>query len=363
MDRYDAVLGEAVSAALAAGLRARGVSSPNPPVGAAVLDPAGALIAEGATEPAGGRHAEVVALDAAGERARGGTLVVTLEPCAHTGRTGPCTQRILDAGVARVVYGVTDPNPVAAGGASVLSAAGVSVEQSLMVQAEAAAESLRWWLHRQGTGRPFVTWKYAASLDGYVAAVDGTSRWITSETSRAHAHERRETADAILVGTGTQRADDPTLSARHPDGSPRARSPLACVMGVRDVPADAAIRRSPGGFRHLPTRDPAEALALLPEALHVIVEGGPTVAGAFLDAGLVDEIEAYLAPIILGGGRSITEGAVAATLAEAPRFRIDYQEYLEDDTHLVLLPWSDEQPEFGWSMYPPGTGPAHESEE
>lgn len=358
MGTFDESLRVATQAALAAGERAVGVSSPNPPVGAAVLDAAGNLVATGATEPVGGRHAEAVALDAAGGAARGGTLVVTLEPCAHTGRTGPCTQRILDAGVARVVYGVTDPNPVAAGGAEVLRDRGVDVRQDeVTLGVLANSEALRAWMHRQESGRPLVTWKYAASLDGFVAASDGTSQWITGEAAREHAHRQRELADAIIVGSGTLAADDPVLSARFPDGAPRPRSPLACVMGMTNVPADAAIRTSPGGFRHLRTRDPHEALAMLPDALHVIVEGGPTVAGAFLAAGLVDHIDAYLAPILLGGGRGIAEGADVGTLAAAHRFAVEYNEYLGEDVWIRLAPPRTGEPEYTWSMEPPGREP------
>lgn len=352
MTSHEHALQDAVYAAVRAGEEAVGVSSPNPPVGAAVLDAGGGLVSTGGTEPAGGRHAEAVALDAAGAAAEGGTLVVTLEPCAHTGRTGPCTQRIRDAGVSRVVYGVTDPNPVAAGGASVLRDAGVDVTQHEMLEALASIDALRAWLHKQETGRPLVTWKYAASLDGYVAASDGTSQWITGETSRQHAHSRRAVVDAIIVGSGTLAADDPTLSARHADGSARARSPLACVMGLAEVPAAAAIRTSPGGFQHLRTRDPAEALSQLSGALHVIVEGGPTVSGAFLEADLVDEIDAYIAPVVLGGGRSITHGSDVGTLASAHRFRVDFQEQLGDDAFLRLAPPPADEPLYEWRMYP-----------
>ena len=337
MDTDDPTVREAIEAAVHAGERAIGVSSPNPPVGAAVLDAAGTLAATGSTEPTGGRHAEVVALDAAGQRARGGTLVVTLEPCAHTGRTGPCAQRIRDAAVARVVYGVSDPNPVAAGGAAVLRSGGVQTIRDVVLASLASTDALRSWLHRQRTGRPLVTWKYAASLDGFVAATDGTSRWITGEPAREHAHSQRALVDAIIVGRGTLTADDPTLSARNPDGSPRHRSPLACVMGLSQVPAAAAIRSSPGGFRHLRTRDPADALGKLPDALHVIVEGGPTVAGAFLAAGLVDEIDAYIAPIVLGGGRKVVDGADTGTIAAAHRYQVHHHAQFGADAFLRLV--------------------------
>ncbi|MDX2355484.1 bifunctional diaminohydroxyphosphoribosylaminopyrimidine deaminase/5-amino-6-(5-phosphoribosylamino)uracil reductase RibD [Dietzia sp. PP-33] len=328
-------------AALADALRlsrsALGVSTPNPPVGAVVLDPAGDVAGRGATEAPGGRHAEVVALDEAGGRARGGTLVVTLEPCDHHGRTGPCSTRALAAGVARVVYAVEDPNPVATGGSETLRRAGVDVARADDDEVAAAGDGpLRAWLHRQRSGRPYVTWKYAATLDGRVAAADGTSRWITGPESRHHVHGRRREVDVIVVGSGTRGADDPSLTARSVDGSPARRQPLRAVMGLTEVPPTAAVRGSDGRFRHLPTRDPVEALALLGDVQHVLVEGGPRLAGAFLAAGLVDEVEAYLAPIVLGAGRSAVEDAGVGTLAAAHGFEVRETASLGPDVYLRL---------------------------
>lgn len=327
----------ALADALALSRSALGVSTPNPPVGAVVLDAAGEVAGRGATEAPGGRHAEVVALDAAGDRARGGTLVVTLEPCDHHGRTGPCTARTLAAGVARVVYAVGDPNPVATGGAGTLRRAGVDVVRADDDEVAAAEDGpLRPWLHRQRSGRPYVTWKYAATLDGRVAAADGTSRWITGPESRRHVHGRRQEVDVLVVGTGTCAADDPSLTARAADGSPAPRQPLRAVMGLTDVRPDAAVRGTDGRFRHLATRDPAEALALLGDVQHVLVEGGPRLAGAFLAAGLVDEVEAYLAPIVLGAGRSAVEDAGVGTLAAAHGFEVRETVRLGGDVHLRL---------------------------
>ena len=323
MSEFTAVDHAMMARALRLAERGAYTTKPNPMVGCVIARGA-EVVGEGWHERKGGPHAEIVALQAAGARAKGATAYVTLEPCAHTGRTGPCTQRILDAGVARVVYGVEDPNPVAAGGAELLRDGGVDVRRDDGLRSLSERGPLRAWLHRQRTGRPFVTWKYAASLDGFVAASDGTSQWITGPEARSFAHGIRERLDAIVVGSGTVAADDPSLSARNPDGSPRPRSPLACVMGESAVPAGAAVRSSPGGFAHLATRDPARALEMIDQrlggALHVLIEGGPTVAGAFLAAGLVDEIDAYIAPIVLGGGRRITEGFDVGTLAAAARF-------------------------------------------
>ncbi|AVZ41160.1 MULTISPECIES: bifunctional diaminohydroxyphosphoribosylaminopyrimidine deaminase/5-amino-6-(5-phosphoribosylamino)uracil reductase RibD [unclassified Dietzia] len=329
---------EALADALALSRSALGVSTPNPPVGAVVLDAQGDAVGRGATEPPGGRHAEVVALDEAGERARGGTLVVTLEPCDHQGRTGPCSARALAAGVARVVYAVSDPNPLAAGGAATLRRAGVEVVRADDDEVAAAEQGpLRAWLHRQRTGRPYVTWKYAATLDGRVAAADGTSRWITGPDSRRHVHGRRQEIDVVVVGSGTCTADDPSLTARSDDGSPTDRQPLRAVMGLTAVPPDAAVRGTDGRFRHLATRDPADALAMLGDVQHVLVEGGPRLAGAFLSAGLVDEVEAYLAPLVLGGGRSAVEEAGVGTLSDAHGFEVCETAVLGQDVYLRMM--------------------------
>ncbi|WP_037664477.1 bifunctional diaminohydroxyphosphoribosylaminopyrimidine deaminase/5-amino-6-(5-phosphoribosylamino)uracil reductase RibD, partial [Streptomyces aurantiacus] len=215
----------AMRRALALATRGLGFTSPNPVVGCVVLDATGETVGEGYHQRAGGPHAEVHALRAAGEKARGGTAVVTLEPCNHTGRTGPCAQALLDAGIARVVYAVADPTPDATGGAATLRAAGVDVEPGLL--AEEAETVNTAWLTSVRTGRPHVTWKYAATLDGRVAAADGSSRWITSAASRADVHRLRAECDAVVVGSGTQRADDPQLAVRGIEG---AAQPLRVVV-------------------------------------------------------------------------------------------------------------------------------------
>ena len=327
----------ALADALAVSRSALGVSTPNPPVGAVVLDAAGAIVGRGATEAAGGRHAEVVALDEAGPRARGGTLVVTLEPCSHHGRTGPCTTRAIKDGIARVVYAVPDPTPDAAGGAETLRRAGV---EAVLVDDDetAAARSgpLKAWLHRQSRGRPFVTWKYAASLDGRVAAADGSSMWITGPEARRHAHALRQEMDVVVVGSATLRADDPALTARLDDGTPAPRQPLRAVMGLTAVPPDARVRGTDGRFRHLATRDPGAALDMLGDVQHVLIEGGPHLAGAFLAAGLVDEVDAYLAPLVLGDGLPAVAGAGVTTLLEAHRFTVLESRTLGLDVHLRM---------------------------
>jgi diaminohydroxyphosphoribosylaminopyrimidine deaminase/5-amino-6-(5-phosphoribosylamino)uracil reductase len=295
---------------------------PNPRVGAVILAPDGSTLGEGWHRGAGTPHAEVAALaDAAarGHDVHGATAVVTLEPCDHTGRTGPCSRALLAAGVARVVVSVQDPNPVAAGGAARLREGGVDVLTGVLE--DEGRTLLHPWLHAVRHGRPFVTLKLATSLDGRVAAADGTSRWITSQVARQHAHDLRSRVDAIVVGTGTALADDPALTARTADGALVEHQPMRVVVGDRDLPASARLRGPGGPLLQLRTHEPAEVLRALAgrEVRHALVEGGPTLAAAFLRAGLVDEVHAYVAPVLLGAGRSAVGDLGIATIADALR--------------------------------------------
>ncbi len=295
---------------------------PNPRVGCVILDPDGNVVAEGFHRGAGTSHAEVDALSRAGDRARGATAVVTLEPCNHTGRTGPCSRALVEAGIARVVYAQADQNPVAAGGADTLRAAGVEVEHGLL--AADAMELNRVWTFAVKHGRPFVTWKFAATLDGRSAAADGTSRWISSPAAREDTHRLRALADVILAGTGTVLADDPQLTVRDREGVAVPHQPLRAVMGLRDLPSDRRVLDDAAETVHLPTRDPAEALATLfaRDRQHVFLEGGPTLAAAFLAAGLVDEVVAYVAPMLLGAGTPAVADLGITTMADAMRFEV-----------------------------------------
>lgn len=294
----------AVRAADEAGHSVRGTTSPNPPVGAAILDSSGKLVATGATSPVGGPHAEVNALAAAGEQARGGTAVVTLEPCNHTGRTGPCARALLDAGITEVVYVFADPGDTAGGGGEFLRNRGVAVTGPLVTDGQDLTGepmfSVEPWLTAQRHGRPHVTLKYAGTLDGFAAATDGSSRWITGETARAHVHADRSRRDAVIVGTGTVLADNPRLTARRPDGELYGNQPQRVIAGLRDVPDDAAIRPA----LHLRVRDPHSILGELwsRDVTDVLVEGGPRLAAAFLAAGVVDAVHSYVAPALLGAG-------------------------------------------------------------
>ncbi|HSA49146.1 MAG TPA: bifunctional diaminohydroxyphosphoribosylaminopyrimidine deaminase/5-amino-6-(5-phosphoribosylamino)uracil reductase RibD [Yinghuangia sp.] len=342
--------------AIALAARGLGTTSPNPVVGCVIVDAAGTVVGEGFHEVAGGPHAEVAALRESGDRARGGTAYVTLEPCAHTGRTGPCAQALVDAGVARVVFAVADPNPQAAGGADVLRAAGVEVSGGLLA-AEAALGNEA-WLTATRLARPFTTWKYAATLDGRIAAADGTSRWITSGASRADVHALRATVDAVVAGSGTLLADDPHLAVRGDAARPRDRQPLRVVVDTAGrIPAAARVLDTAAPTL-LATADdlPPEAAAALagrvagraeilglPRAadgrgvdLHalnkalfargvrsVLLEGGPTLAGAYAAAGLVDKVVGYLAPVLLGAGPAALGPAGISSITDALRLTVD----------------------------------------
>ncbi|MFH9250373.1 bifunctional diaminohydroxyphosphoribosylaminopyrimidine deaminase/5-amino-6-(5-phosphoribosylamino)uracil reductase RibD [Streptomyces lydicus] len=349
-------------------LAARGLghTSPNPVVGCVVLDSEGRTAGEGWHERAGGPHAEVHALRAAGERARGGTAVVTLEPCNHTGRTGPCARALIDAGVARVVYAVSDPTPTATGGAVTLAAAGVDVEGGLLADEAAAGNEA--WLTSVLRGRPFVLWKYAATLDGRIAAADGTSRWISSPESRADVHRLRAAADAVIVGSGTARADDPQLGARISGLSDDEISqPLRVVVdsgatavkaGARVLDgtaptliavaedADAAHLEGLAPLVRLPRAADRRGLHIpaLLQALHqrdvrsVLLEGGPTLAGAFLAAQAVDKVVGYLAPVLLGAGPAAVGDAGITTIAQALRLDVTDTARLGPDLRITATP-------------------------
>lgn len=317
--------------------RVKGGTYPNPPVGAVILDRAGEIAGVGGTEPTGGAHAEVVALRQAGTRAEGGTAVVTLEPCNHHGRTPPCVDALLSAGISTVVYAVNDPNAEAAGGATRLAASGVHVVAGVLADAVAGGP-LREWLHKQRTGTPHVTWKFATSIDGRSAAADGSSQWITSEAARADVHRRRAACDAILVGTGTVFSDDPKLTARLPDGSLAERQPLRVVVGKREISPDANVLNDDSRTMVIRTHDPHEVIKALSDRTDVLIEGGPTLAGAFLRAGVINRILAYIAPILLGGPITAIDDVGVLSIAHAQRWQFDGILPIGPDVLLSLIP-------------------------
>jgi diaminohydroxyphosphoribosylaminopyrimidine deaminase / 5-amino-6-(5-phosphoribosylamino)uracil reductase len=368
-DQDEAWMGRAV--ALAEG--GRGRTSPNPMVGA-VLVRGGRVVGEGFHRAAGLAHAETAALAAAGELAAGATCYVTLEPCAHHGRTPPCADALVATGVARVVAAIVDPDPRADGaGLARLHAAGVEVVTG--VGAGAVAEQNAAYLTHRRLGRPRVTLKAAASLDGKVAAPDGTSRWITGPAARADAHRLRAEADAVLVGAGTALADDPRLTVRLPGHA--GRQPLRVLV-------DAAGRVGTGG--HLFDGEAATLVATTPTApaaavdawkaagaevlvckeapvgqgvdledlarglggrgvLELLVEGGPRLQASLWAAGLADRLVWYLAPLAIGGAGApgLLGGAGAATLADARRLRLASVDHLGDDLRVVAYPCQEER--------------------
>lgn len=344
--------------------RGRRTVAPNPLVGC-VLVHDGRAVGEGWHERAGGPHAEVAALRAAGPRARGATAYVTLEPCSHSGRTPPCTDALLQAGVARVVAALPDPHPVASGGADVLRAAGVEVEIGLLA-AEARCQN-RVFLHGLASHRPYVIVKTAVSLDGRIAAADGSSRWLTGAEARERAHRLRAEVDAVLVGSGTVLADDPLLTVRL-DGP--AEQPLRVVLDARrrtrprhrvvDSSAPTLVLTAAGGG---PASEgwlaggQAEVAAVSPGSrggLHlpgvlavlwdrgvrsVLVEGGAGVASSFLREGLADRLEVHVAPLLLGErGLAAFTGPWPPGLEQAVRFRLESVERAGEDVLLSLEP-------------------------
>jgi diaminohydroxyphosphoribosylaminopyrimidine deaminase / 5-amino-6-(5-phosphoribosylamino)uracil reductase len=325
---------EAMRRAMAEAASVRRATAPNPWVGCVLRAPDGRVFT-GATAPPGGPHAEAVALLAAGGAAAGATAWVTLEPCSHHGRTPPCADALIAAGVSRVVVGIEDPDQRVAGrGIERLRAAGIEV--IVGCEAAAVAGQLAPYLAHRRTGRPFVVLKLAASLDGRTAAPDGTSQWITGPEARADAHRLRADSDAILVGAGTVRADDPSLTVRHVDGA----DPLRVVLG-----------RAPEGARVHPCLELSGDLGgVLDElgrrgVLQVMVEGGASVAGAFHRAGLVDRYVVYLAPKLFGGddGTGLFAGAGARTMAEVWDGRIVDVARLGDDLRIDLAPAAEHE--------------------
>jgi diaminohydroxyphosphoribosylaminopyrimidine deaminase/5-amino-6-(5-phosphoribosylamino)uracil reductase len=293
----------AMQRAIALAEKGLGKTAPNPIVGAVIIDAAGTVVGEGFHDRVNSPdHAEVVAIKAAGNKAAGATIVVTLEPCNHTGSTGPCVQAIIAAGITTVVFAVTDPNESAAGGAAALRAAGITVIEGVLK--DEAAFSNRAWLMKIKKNRPFFTWKVATTLDAKVAATDGTSKWITNETSRADVQVLRRQADAILVGTNTVIADDPHLIPRG-DFAGYGANPIRVICGEQTLPTAAKVFDNAADTVVVASKD----LDVLVENLnelglnHVFVEAGPTLGSAMLDHCLLDELIMYQAPSLLGSGK------------------------------------------------------------
>lgn len=323
-----------------------GFCPPNPHVGCVVVN-GDEIVGEGATERVGGAHAEIVALRAAGERAKGATAFVTLEPCNHEGRTGPCSLALIEAGVARVVYAAEDPNPLAAGGAARLRQAGVKVEGGLL-RAE-AEEIHRVFLHAARAGRPMVVVKAAMTLDGRIALPGGESRWITSPEARLEGHRLRAELGAVLVGRGTIEADDPQLTARIPGVTdppirivldPWGRLPPSSQVFNEAAPTWRVGRGGEIELPHLP--DGSFDLTALMAELNtrgltgLLVEGGGRTVAGFLRADLVDRLELFVAPKLFGAGPAWIEGSLTEAVAEAPEFEMVAVRKVGPDLWLTL---------------------------
>jgi len=311
-----------------------GRTFPNPVVGAVVVSPEGTIIGEGFH--VGGDHAEVVALsqcDEQGNMTLGATIFVSLEPCNHTGKRPPCTQAILEAGISRVVFAVRDPNPVAMGGAETLRAHGIETVEHVL--AEESAYVNRAWLHKIAKARPFITWKIASSFDGFTAAADGTSQWITSEESRSFVQSMRAESDAIVIGTGTALADNPSLI---PKNDPRR--PLRVVMGERSIPTEARINSDEAETLYVRSREVKKLVAATTERglNSILLEAGPTLGSALLTEGLVDEIYWFQAPALFGNGQKAIDDISVQTLSQALELRILNSSMIGPDLLTILIP-------------------------
>jgi diaminohydroxyphosphoribosylaminopyrimidine deaminase/5-amino-6-(5-phosphoribosylamino)uracil reductase len=290
-------------------LQGLGVSTPNPNVSAAIYGADGSLISDGFhNRKVSVDHAEVVALKKAGSAARGATMVISLEPCAHTGTTPPCVQAIIDAGIAKVIYAVADPNPIAAGGAQILADAGIVVEHR---ESEQLNFVQRAWLHKERTGRPLMIWKVATTLDSKVAASDGTSQWITGPESREDVQELRAQSDAILIGTNTALVDNPHLIPRGHEARP-----VRVICGEQEVPATNKVFDNEARTIVVKSKSIPELIKVLSDEgfNQVLVEAGPTLGSALMASGKIDELIVYQAPKMLGAGKEFVSHLGISTL-------------------------------------------------
>ena len=346
MTGQTATLAETKAMSRAFDLALRGpLSGPNPRVGCCLLDDGGQIVAEGWHEGSGTPHAEVMALTSAREQGistEGLTAVVTLEPCSHTGKTGPCVEALKQAGIRRVVYSVSDPGVESGGGATLLASAGVDVVGG--VEETQGLAIVERWHYATSKGSPWVTVKWAMSLDGRAAADDGSSQWITGPHTREWVHAARSEHDVIVVGTTTALLDDPSLTARTPEGGLYDHQPLAVVIGERAIPDSAKVRSHPGGFFHFADHNLG---ALLQELFaegkrSVYVEGGPTLASAFMREGLANELHVTIGPSLLGGHKMAISSLGVESMADALPLDIRSVTTLGDDIVVIARPRAQE---------------------
>ena len=310
----------------------------NPQVGAVILDKDLNIIAEGFHKGAGSNHAEVDALSKLSAVPEGATAVVTLEPCNHTGRTGPCAQALINAGINKVVYGASDPGDASAGGAKTLASARVEVVAGLL--ADEIETQQRVWLTSMKKQRPFITLKWAQTLDGRSAASDKTSKWISGPESRNHVHKLRSEIDAILVGTNTVLQDDPELTARKPDGSLYEHQPLRVILGKTELNPALRVFNNDAETIQFKTHDLLEAISSLWNAnvRHLLVEGGSKVMSSFIEAALFDEFLIYQAPLLVGGSNVAVEEIGISTMAEAKQLDFTEVNQLGKDIFIRAIP-------------------------
>jgi diaminohydroxyphosphoribosylaminopyrimidine deaminase/5-amino-6-(5-phosphoribosylamino)uracil reductase len=324
--RAEAVMARAIECARL-GL---GMTFPNPIVGAVITSATGEFISEGFHQ--GADHAEVVAMNAAKSIPAGAVIYVTLEPCNHQGKNPPCTQSIIDAGIKKVVFAVSDPNPIAAGGAERLRASGVEVEQGLL-GSEAAFDN-RAWLTKIARQRPRITWKIASTMDGKVAAADGTSKWITSELARADVGLLRSQADAIVTSTATVKADNPLLTSKG-----AGQNPVRIVMGGAEIASGSQILNADAETIAIKSRDLQELITLAKARgfNQLLIESGPTLGTALLKAGLIDEVILYQAPTFFGSGTPSISDLGVASISQRLDFKIADVEVIGADLKITLI--------------------------
>ena len=325
----------AMQRAIALSEKGLGKCAPNPIVGAVILDASGKIVSEGFHDRMTSKdHAEVVAIKSAGDLAKGATMVVTLEPCSHVGNTGPCAEAIIAAGISTVVFAVSDPNAVASGGADVLRAAGIKVVDGVM--AKEASYANRAWLTKIKKNRPFFIWKVATTLDAKIAACDGTSKWISNETSRSDVQRLRRESDAILVGTNTVVVDNPNLIPRG-EFSGFSSNPIRIIFGEGNVPADSKVFDSAAETVQVKSRDLSELVSKLNglDINQVFVEAGTTLASAMVAGGLMDELVIYQAPALLGSGKPFFADDSVSTIEDQMRLEHISTEVLAGDVKSV----------------------------
>lgn len=313
-----------------------GKTYPNPIVGAVITSATGEFISEGFHQ--GTDHAEVVAINAAKRIPTDAILYVTLEPCNHQGKTPPCTQAIIAAGIKKVVYAVSDPNPIAAGGDEYLRASGIEVEHGLL-QSEAAFDN-RAWLTKIEKQRPRIIWKIASTMDGKVAAADGTSKWITSELARADVAILRSQSDAIVTSTATVKADDPLLTSKG-----AGKNPVRIVMGGSEIDSGAQILNADSETVVIKSRNPQDLISLAKTRgfNQLLIESGPTFGTALLKAGLIDEVVLYQAPTFFGSGTPSISDLGVATISQRLDFEIADVEVIGADLKITLFKSSDQE--------------------